>query len=65
MGSSGAAVVDLCGERNGVESARDWVGTDMVVCVPGASVGAAAKLFAEKVNAEKESITCTDKWTNQ
>ena len=52
MGSSGAAVVDLCGERNGVESARDWVGTDMVVCIPGASLGAAAKLFAEKVNTE-------------
>ncbi len=65
MGSCGNAVVDLCADRNGVESARNWVGADVVVCVSGASVGAAAKLFAEKVNAEKELVTCADEWTNQ
>ena len=65
MGCCGEAVVDLCADRNGVESARDWVGADVVMCVSGASMGAAAKLFAKKVNAEKELVTCTDEWTNQ
>ena len=65
MGSCGNAVVVLCADRDGVESARNWVGADVVLCVSGASVGAAARLFAEKVNAEKELVTCADEWTNQ
>ena len=58
-------MVDLCADRDGVESARNWVVADVVLFVSGASVGAAARLFAEKVNAEKELVTCADKWTNQ
>ena len=61
----GEAVVDLCVDRNGVESTCDWVGTNVVVHVSGTSVGAAAKLFVKEVNAEKELVTCTDEWSNQ
>ena len=55
----------MCVDWNGVESARDWVGADVVVNVSGTSVGAAAKLFVKEVNAEKELVTCTDEWSNQ
>ena len=65
MGSCGDAVVDLCADRNGVESARDWVGADVVMNVSGASMGAAAKLFAKKVSVEEELVTCTNEWSNQ
>ena len=51
MSCCGEAVIDLCVERNGVESTCDWVGTNVVVNVSGTSVGAAAKLFVKEVNA--------------
>ena len=65
MSCCGEAVVDLCVDRNGVESTCDWVGTDVVVNISGTSVGAAAKRFVKEVNAEKELVTCPDEWSNQ
>ena len=61
----GEAAIDLCVDRNGGESVRDWVGTDVVINVSGTSVGAAAQLFVKKVNVEEKLVTCTNEWSNQ
>ncbi len=61
----GEAAIDLCVDRNGVESVCDWVGTDVVKNVSGTSVGAAAQLFVKKVKVEEKLVTCTNEWSNQ
>ena len=49
-----------CSERNGVEPASDWVGANAIICVSGTNVRTAAGFLAEKVDAEKEAIACTN-----
>ena len=50
----------MCFERNGVKPASDWVGANAIKSVSGANVGTAAWFLAEKVNAEKKTIACTN-----
>ena len=48
-----------------VKPASDWVGANAIICVPGANVRTAAGFLAEKVNAKKEAIACTNEWADE
>ena len=65
MSCCGEAAVDLCVDRNGVESTCDWVGTNVVNNISGASVGAAAQLFVKNVYVEEVLVTCSNEGPNQ
>ena len=52
-------------ERNGAEPAGDWIVTDAVKGVSGASVRATSRFSAKKVNADEETIASNDGWADQ
>ena len=56
-------MVSVGSERNGAESAGDWIAADVVVSVPRTNARAAARFSAEEeVNAEKKTAASNDGW---
>ena len=58
-------MVSVGSERNGAESAGDWIAADVVKCVPRTNVRAAAGFLTEKVNVEKQTIACPNEWADE
>ena len=58
-------MVSVGPERNGAEPAGDWIVTDAVKRVSGASVRATSRFSAKKVNADEETIASNDGWADQ
>ena len=55
-------MVSVGSERNGAESAGDWIAADVVKCVPRTNARAAASFSAKEVNAEKKTVASNDGW---
>ena len=55
-------MVSVGSERNGAESAGNWIAVDVVKCVPRTNARAAARFSAKEVNAEEETVACNDGW---
>ena len=55
-------MVGVGSERNGAESAGEWIAADAVKCVPRTNARAAATFSAKEVNAEEETVASNDGW---